>query len=415
MNSLLLDIAFTHLRHRKRQTLVSLVGVALGVGFFIGMASMMQGFQRYFVTKIIDVSPHIVIKDEYREPPVQPVERRYADGAIDLRGVTPREEVRGIRHSEGILSNLRNRPGLHVAPTLRGQIILRYGNQDVTASLYGIVPEQERLVTNLEKDLVAGSLTALLTTPNGVLLGEGLAYKLGATMGDSLSVISPAGVVMMMKVVGIFRTGITGMDNTECYALLKKSQILQARLNVVNQIRIRLSEIDQAEPLARSLEQRYGYRTESWEESNRNVLGIFVIQNGIMYSSVGAILLVAAFGIFNIISTVIYEKLRDIAILRSMGFTASDIRWIFLAEGWLVGILGALIGWGLGFGLVKLLGMIHFKVEGFVKTQGFILYHTPWHYLLGAAFAIIAAGLAGWLPARKAGGIDPVDIIRGAT
>jgi len=108
--------------------------------------------------------------------------------------------------------------------------------------------------------------------------------------------------------------------------------VLQDRSNVVNQIRIRLADVSQAEPLARRIEKQIRYRTESWEETNSNVLSLFVIQNSIMYSVVGAILLVTAFGIYNIISTVVFEKTHDIAILRSMGFAQGDILAIFLSK-----------------------------------------------------------------------------------
>ncbi|OHC83855.1 MAG: ABC transporter [Rhodospirillales bacterium RIFCSPLOWO2_12_FULL_67_15] len=410
---LILDIAVTHLVHRKRQTLVSVLGVAMGVGFFIGMAAMMQGFQRYFVAKTIDVSPHIIIKDEYRTPPPQPVEQYYRAGAIRLLNVQPRDERRGIKNGMAVVDAIARQPDVAVAPTLAGQIFLRYGTKDVSATLYGIEPEKERRVTYLEQDLVAGSLNGLYTTANGIILGSGLADKVGAATGDTLSIISPAGVILKMKVVGVFRSGVTAKDNYESFALLKKAQILQDRANVVNQIRIRLRDINQAAALARSLETRYGYRTESWEETNKNVLGIFVIQNGIMYSTVSAILIVAAFGIFNIITTVIHEKERDIAILKSIGFEEGAIRGIFLLEGAVVGVVGTLIGWALGYGLTELLASVRFNVEGFVKTEGFVLYYTFRHYLIAGLFAMIASLVASYLPARKAAAVNPVDIIRG--
>ena len=410
---LILDIAVTHLVHRKRQTLVSVLGVAMGVGFFIGMAAMMQGFQRYFVAKTIDVSPHIIIKDEYRTPPPQPVEQYYRAGAIRLLNVQPRDERRGIKNGMAVVDAIARQPDVAVAPTLAGQIFLRYGTKDVSATLYGIEPEKERRVTYLEQDLVAGSLNGLYTTANGIILGSGLADKVGAALGDTLSIISPAGVILKMKVVGVFRSGVTAKDNYESFALLKKAQILQDRANVVNQIRIRLRDINQAAALARSLETRYGYRTESWEETNKNVLGIFVIQNGIMYSTVSAILIVAAFGIFNIITTVIHEKERDIAILKSIGFEEGAIRGIFLLEGAVVGVVGTLIGWALGYGLTELLASVRFNVEGFVKTEGFVLYYSFRHYLIAGLFAMIASLVASYLPARKAAAVNPVDIIRG--
>jgi len=365
------------------------------------------------VAKTIDVSPHIIIKDEYRTPPPQPVEQYYRAGAIRLLNVQPRDERRGIKNGMAVVDAIARQPDVAVAPTLAGQIFLRYGTKDVSATLYGIEPEKERRVTYLEQDLVAGSLNGLYTTANGIILGSGLADKVGAATGDTLSIISPAGVILKMKVVGVFRSGVTAKDNYESFALLKKAQILQDRANVVNQIRIRLRDINQAAALARSLETRYGYRTESWEETNKNVLGIFVIQNGIMYSTVSAILIVAAFGIFNIITTVIHEKERDIAILKSIGFEEGAIRGIFLLEGAVVGVVGTLIGWALGYGLTELLASVRFNVEGFVKTEGFVLYYSFRHYLIAGLFAMIASLVASYLPARKAAAVNPVDIIRG--
>ncbi|MER3422731.1 MAG: ABC transporter permease [Nitrospiraceae bacterium] len=283
----------------------------------------------------------------------------------------------------------------------------------MSATLIGIKPEREQTVANLEQDLIAGSLDALYQTGNELILGVGLAEKLGADMGNTLSVISPAGVMLKMKVVGLFRTELTTKDNFEAYTLLKKAQILQARPNVINQIRMRLRDIGQAGAVAACIEARYGYRTESWEETNRNILGVFVIQNAIMYSVVGTILVVAAFGIYNIISTVIYEKARDIAILKSIGFEEGDIRGIFLLEGLIVGGMGTLIGWLLGYSLTGLLASIRFEIEGLMKAERFVLYYTFAHYLFAGAFAVIAAVVAAYLPARKAARVNPVDILRG--
>ncbi|MDA1107459.1 MAG: ABC transporter permease [Proteobacteria bacterium] len=409
-----LEIALTHLRNRKRQTLVSVLGVAMGVGFFIAMAALMQGFHVYFVSKVIDVWPHVVIKDEYRSAPLQPAQRLFSDGVVMLRGLKPRDELRGIKDAATEIAALNRRSDLTAAPTLRAQVFLRYGSKDVSATLVGIEPEQERRVSHLENDLIAGNLNALHTAANGIILGDGVAKKAGAVMNDTLSVTSPAGVILKMKVVGIFRTGITPIDNLESYALLKKVQILQDRPNVINQIRIRLSDVNQAHSIAKSIEARLGYRTESWEETYENILSIFVIQNGIMYSTVSAILIVAAFGIFNIISTVVHEKTRDIGILKSIGFEERDIRHIFLIEGLLVGLVGTLLGWALGYGLTRMLGAIRIHNEGFITAEGFILHYTIIHYLIAGGFAILSATFAAWLPARKAARLNPVDIIRGA-
>ncbi|MCC7016737.1 MAG: ABC transporter permease [Rhodospirillales bacterium] len=408
-----LSIALSHLTRRGRQTAISVLGVMLGVGFFIGIASMMQGFQNYFVEKVIDVQPHIVMKDEFRVPAPQPVLRDHPDAAVELTGLKPRDEVRGIRGSRAVLALARQLPGVRVAPTFSGQALLRYGSKDVSVTVNGIEPASERRVTNLEQDMTLGTLDDLYTTGNGIILGVGVAEKAGAALGDTLTVVSPQNVVLKMKVVGIFSSGLTTMDNFETYVLLKKAQILHNRPNVINRIRFRLDDVEQADTIARSLETRFRYRTESWKESSRNVLGIFVIQNGIMYSTVSAILIVACFGIFNVISTVIYEKARDIAILKSMGFAEGDILRVFVIEGLIAGVVGSVLGWALGYAIVEFLASLRFSIEGFVRGEGFFLYRTVWHYAIGAAVATASATFAAWLPARRAARLNPVDIVRG--
>ena len=150
-----------------------------------------------------------------------------------------------------MVSALSEWPGLSVAPSLDGPVILRYGSADKSAVLIGIVPEREIHVTQLEDDMVQGHLADLASAANGIVIGLGLANKLGAKMGDSLNAISPAGVILRVKVVGLFRTGVVSLDEGQAYILLKKAQILQSRANVINQIRIRLDRVDEAREVAR--------------------------------------------------------------------------------------------------------------------------------------------------------------------
>ena len=409
------DIALTHLRGRLRQTTVAVAGVATGVGFSIGMAALMEGSQRDFIETLVDATPHIVIKDEYRHAPLQPVEQRYGNGAVALRGLRPKDELRGIRNAKARVAELVRINGLKVAPILRGQVVMRFGGKDVAASLVGIDPERERFVSNLEEDLVAGTLGALNRSANGVILGTGLAERLGTGVSDTVVATSPAGTLLRMKVVGLFRSGVVALDNSESFALLKKVQVLQNRPNVVNQIRVRLNVDTAARRIARRIEARIGYRTESWEEANEGLIEVLVIRNTIMYTVVGAILLVASFGIFNIVSTITHEKSRDIAILKSLGFRAGDIQRLFLIESLLLASIGSGLGWALGYGLTRLMGSIEIEVKGLTELTSLPIYDSPLHYAIAASFALVAAGIAGYLPARKAAALDPVDIIRGAT
>ena len=181
------------------------------------------------------------------------------------------------------------------------------------------------------------------------------------------------------------------------------------------EVRLRLARPEDARDVALRVEERFGYRAESWHEANANVLGIFVIQRAIMYSTIGAILVVAGFGIFNVVSTVAWEKARDVAILKSIGFRERDILLVFLLQGLLVGVAGMVLGWLLGFLIVAFMGSLRFEIEGFVRLQGFVLHRTPVHYALAGAFALATSALAAWIPARRAARADPVDMLRGAT
>ena len=179
-------------------------------------------------------------------------------------------------------------------------------------------------------------------------------------------------------------------------------------------MRIRVADITQAMTVASRIEAQTGYKSVSWQEANEDLLSAFEIRNFIMYTVVGAILLVASFGTYNIISTITHEKTRDIAILKSLGFTSRTIRAIFLLEAFLIGLAGTVLGWVLGYVLCIGLGSIEFK-SPFMDATHLPIYYTPMHYLLASAVALSASGIAGYLPARKAASQHPVDIIRGAS
>ncbi len=409
-----ITIAFAQLSNRRRQTLVSVLGVALGVGFFIATSSIMSGSEQDFTQRLVDNAPHITIKDEFRNPAVQPVFVVYPTGAVSLPRTKPREYLRGIKNYGAKVEELSQRSGVIAEAALTGQVIVRYANKDVSASVAGIDPDKEKFLTQVESDMREGSLDRLRTTSDGLVIGTGMADKLGLGMDDLATVISPSGLVKRMKVVGLFRVGNLLLDNGQVYVLLKNAQVLLDKPFIANQIRIKVPYPDEAESFAASIENRWGYRSESWQEVNRDILGLFVIRNAITYSIVSAIMVVAAFGIFNIISTVVMEKRRDIAIMMSMGFRASDMQIVFLIQGVLVGVLGMVMGWTIGIGLLELLSMVKFTVPGLTERQGFVLDRSFRPFAIGGAFALVAAVAAAWYPARKAAQVRPVDIIRGA-
>ncbi len=409
---LVLDIALTHVSTRLRQTLVGILGVAMGVGFSVMMAALMEGSQRDFVAQLVDSLPHITISDERRNPPVQPAEAEFQ--AIQISGLTTPVIRPGIKNPYAIIASLDDWIAGAVAPSVQAKAVIRFAGRDTAATITGIDPKRETSVSKLATQMRAGTLDGLYKASNAIILGDKLAAKIGARVGNTIVLVSGTGRPLSHTIIGLFHTGVSQYDEGQAYTLLKTAQILAGQTGLVNSIRVRVRDILGAREMASRIEAETGYKAVSWQEGNEDLLNAFQIRNFIMYTVVGAILLVASFGTYNIISTITHEKTRDIAILKSLGFTQATVRRIFLLEALMIGIAGMVAGWMLGYVLCLALGTIEFKSPFMDATHLPILY-TPKHYLLAGLIALSASAIAGYLPARKAAALQPVEIIRGAS
>ncbi|KAB2911897.1 MAG: ABC transporter permease [Hyphomicrobiaceae bacterium] len=411
--NLVLDIAVTHVRHRARQSLVAVAGVAIGVGFSIMMAALMEGSQNDFMKVLIDALPHITVSDQRRQAPPQPAEAAFA--AAEIHGLTPQVLRRGIKNPLAIMAGLEGWVPGAVAPSVKVQALLRYAGRDIAASISGIDPRREPKVSQLATQMRQGDLKALYTAKDAIILGDRLAEKIGARLGANITVQTTEGARVTAHVVGLFHSGVRAADEGNAYVLIKTAQILAQQTGLVNELRVRAADPLSARRIADRIESETGYKSVSWQEANEDLLSALVIRNILMYTIVGAILLVASFGTYNIISTITHEKTRDIAILKSLGLRQATVRRIFLLESLIIGLLGAVIGWGIGFGLTVLLGSVEFKVSAVTEITRLPLAYSLWHYVLAAVVALLSSLLAGLFPARKAARLHPVDIIRGAT
>ena len=411
---LIFDIAATHITGRGRQMLVAVLGVAVGVGFSIAMAALMQGGQDDFVRQMVDTMPHVDISDERRTPRRQPAEDVFATAAIS--GLRPRDDRRGIINPTAATAWLESWVPGRFAASLKAQGVIRYASREVGAAIIGVDPERELAVSPIAEDFVEGSFAALIAGGNNIVVGDTMATRLGAHFGDTITAVSSEGLTRNFKIVGLFHTGTTARDEGEAYVLLKNAQIISARPNAINEIRIKLDDPGLAPSVARRAESELGYKAVAWQEANESILEALVIRNVIMYTVVGAIMLVAGFGIYNIISTITHEKARDIAIMKSLGFREADMRRLFLLEGVAIGAAGSALGSLLGLAMTYALSLVRFEIA----ATGQEMTHLPitWsllHYVIASAFALSSAAVAGYLPARRAAGLNPVDIIRGAS
>lgn len=411
----LIDIAVAHLVVRTRQTLVATLGVAVGVGFFLAVSGMMVGSQNDFVNTLVNSAPHIVVQDQQRNATRQPAVSGFPGAAVAVRGVKPEDEIRGLKDWSAMLADARAIPGAIASASLNGAVTLRFAGRTEAVALDGVDPRLEGRLAKIEESLTGGRLIDLEARPDGIIISRPLADRMGARIGDTLVVRSAAGVTQRMRVLALVepdaRAGFYAGDAT-AYGLLRTAQVLFARPNIVNQLHVRLTDPAAAEATAARMEGRWGYKWVSWQERARDILNLLVVRSVIMYAVISAILLVASFGIYSGVSSSVTDKRRDIAILRAMGFTGQDVERIFLFEGLVVGVLGAVAGAALGTALLEALAHVPLSIRGQPLTLP--LDRSLRQYAIAGGASLVSAVVAAWLPARKAAGVDPVDILRGA-
>lgn len=410
-------ISLRYFLAHKRQSLVCIAGVAISVTMFISMTALMNGLSDKFIVETVESSGHVTIKDEPRETKTQILELAYRspNALLTVEGTKPRDTVKKIRNAGGLLRMLDRMPGVvAAAPVVNGNAIATYGTKTIPLTIFGVDPERHTKVTTIGEDLVAGSFDRLRTTGDGIILGRGVADVIGAELDDNLTLAGSNGGRTTAKVVGIFQTGVTPVDYSRAYMLINAAQTLLDKKNIVNEISVRTVDYNQAEAYAAQIEAIAGYRTESWQEASANFLKIFKIQNLITYIITAALLIVAAFGVLNILIMAVLERVNDIAILKSFGLSRGDITVIYLFQGLVIGLIGSSIGLGVGKLTIEVLRKVPVPMEGLVKTEGLLLSDHGSQYVLAFVSSLIVVMLAAVYPARRAAKYDPVEVIRGA-
>lgn len=398
-------LAYKLMVERKRQSIVSLMGVVVGFAAFVVMSSIMFGFQGYFIQQVVDIDAHMRIKA--RE------EKRRYEGDIPtlVLGEEVQKKDRLIGWKE-LIERIRKDPEVEgVAPHLVSKGILRYGVREKPVTLIGIDPQLEEKASVLKRFLRGKGLEEMKKRKDVLIVGALVARDLGVAEGKKVILSVPEGSVSMV-VVDIMDSGITNIDDSRVYISLSALQALLQRPGEVNELVVKLKDPSHAEKVARRWKSMTSYEVESWQKAYRNFLTIFRIQNIITYMIVVAILTVSAFGIFNIIMMTVLEKRKEIAILMAMGYSRREITLVFLLQGVLLGVGGVMIGSLLAFGLQEYLSSVKLDVEGLIRTKGFLLDRSPTFYLLGAGFSLLFCVVASFYPSYRAGKLNPVDIFR---
>ena len=407
-----LYIAVRFATHRKRSLLLSLVGVVFGVGIFICTQAQTQGFAQFFINSTIGSNGALVLRSRF-EPRSQGL-------VVPTRNVSalpaPRNFFEGIYNVSEIMRVSRQFSNVVAcSPVLRGNVSVRSGFEMTTVELFGIDPPSHLRTTDLAKQIIDGKFEDFTNDTSSVILGYKLADQLEVGCGDSIQLLSPGGEYWRFVVAAIARSGVGAIDSTRVYVQTRVAQRLLKKPYQASMIIYKLRDPDRAPALAEHFETLFHHVSQSWQEREESTLQLFIMLRLSVAVTVSLMILLAGFGIFNVLTMSVLSKIREIAILRSMGYRQVDISAIFLWQGALIATVGSLIGCGLGALLTWIVSKVPIHIRGLLYTNHFLVVWDWRHYFWATVLAGIAVFIASYVPAKRAAVLQPVDTLRGSS
>ena len=414
---LIFSISKTHLLSRKKQSITAAMGVMFGIGTYVIMMGFMEGLNGLLDGLILNRTPHIRLYNEVSPSAIQPIDR---DSIYDkqirfVNSIKPKKVQAKIHNALPLIAYLNRQTSvLGITPQVKVQTFYLGGSTQLNGVIIGADVEKEKLLYNLSDYIVKGTVEDLKKTEKGILLGAGVAKKLALNVGDFIQVTSKTGEIITLKIVGFFQSGMSEIDNVQSYVNLKTAQrIFGESKNYITDVNIKLKDIDMAPQIAKSLSQKFGVTATDIQTANAQFETGSTVRTLISYAVSITLLIVAGFGIYNILNMMIFEKMNDIAILKATGFSGLDVQWIFMSQAIIIGLAGGMAGLLLGYGVSVIIDNTSFDTPALPTIKTYPIDYSIKFYSIGVTFALISTFFAGWFPSRKARKIDPVDIIRG--
>ena len=408
-----LYIALRFFSHRKRALLLSLSGVVFGVAIFICTQAQTQGFARYFIDSTIGSNGALVIRSRFR--PRYEALMVAAKSSSSTASAPHRLYFEGITDANQIMRVSRRFSNVvSCSPVLRGTVSARAGFENATVDLFGIDPVLHAQTTDLLNELIAGSFDDFRNNTSSVIVGSRLAEQLSVDVGDPVQLLSPSGEYWRFTVAAIARAGVGSIDSTRIYTHARIAQMLLQKPFGATMIIYKLRDPDRAPALANHFESLFQHSATSWQEREESTLQLFLTLRVSAAVTVSLIILLAGFGIFNVLTMSVLSKVKEIAILRSMGYRRIDIASIFLWQGALIAAAGSLLGCLLGALMTWGVSHIPIRIRGLLYANHFLVTWDWRHYLLATLLAILAVFIASYVPARRAAELPPVVTIRGS-
>lgn len=408
------QIANVHLTSKIWQTFVAVLGVTFGVSMYIFMNSFMNGVNNTQDNLAFSTLAHVRIYNEENSNEFNPVES-YFDSAgtvFNIRNYKNIQYTEGIKNTSGIVKILeKNRNVTGIARQLNFSVFFRNGSKKINGMISGVeVINEDKLFGNSAK-VYEGNWKELNFRKSGIILGKILAANLGVKINDNVNIVTSDGISKNYVVVGLIETSIKEIDKSKAYINIAAArQLLNKNFDYASDILVNIRDRNKTEKIISEISPAINFQIESWQTANQQLLAASELRNIIAIAVSLTILLVAGFGIYNIMNMTINEKIKEIAILKAMGFEGNDIKKIFLVQAAVIGIIGGIAGVLFGYFLSSLVNRVPFHIAGLTTLP---IYYIPSDFILAIIFGIATTIIAGYLPARKASKIDPVIIIRG--
>ena len=403
------EISTSYVVTKKKLTLIAALGVTIGLAIFVFMNSMMKGFDRISTEAIFKSVSHIrLYKDDETSIPLAMPDKEGTTRLIVNPKIVPENNV--LVNPESLIKLLQAQDNVTVvSPQTNVNVFYNNGKSQISGLSSGVNVEEADRMFNIKSTMVEGRLNELKNVQNGILLGVGIANKMNVRTGDNISITSSKNVVKVMKVVGLFRTNNSITDKTKSYInTALAQQMLLKSSTYITDINVNVKDFDNAAIYAAKFSRMTGYKAEDWKAANETLMAAARMRKIIITVISTSILLVAGFGIYNILNMTISQKINDIAILKAMGFRGNDVIRIFVQQALVIGMIGCAMGLTLATILVNVLK--HVYIGGDIDY--FPIRFEPIMYLRGMIFGFIITFFAGYIPAKKAANVDPVSIFR---
>ena len=400
-------IAKTYIFSNKKLTAVAVLGVLLGMSVYIFMNSLLVGFDKSSNTSIFRNTSHIrVYKDDEISKPL--INHSKSKSIIVNPKVVPINNT--IINPNLVMETiLKQKKVTVVTPQVNTSVFYNNGKSQISGISVGIKPDEANLMYDIKSFMVDGNFDLLKSNPNGIIIGSGVAEKMNLAINDNLNLTSSKSINRTFKVVGIFKTNNSITDKTKSYINLSASQqLLKQGNNYITDINVNVIDPEIAEKVAEKLTQITGYKAEGWKQANETLMATNKMRKMIITFVSLTILLVAGFGIYNILNMTVSQKINDIAILKAMGFKGKDVIRIFVTQAISIGIMGVIGGVIMATILITILKRVYLGGD----IGYFPIDYEPQKFVQGVVIGLIITFFAGYIPAKKAANVDPVDILR---